>query len=63
MRRRHPEPRTKEKEQRGVTTREVKTKKAPDRDFVELPSEDDLDWDLQDSEDDYKVDFCSCLNP
>ena len=38
----------------------VKTKKAPDGDFVDLPSEDDLDWDLEASEDEYKVcgSFC-----
>ena len=38
----------------------MKTKKAPDGDFVDLPSEDDLDWDLEASEDEYKVcgSFC-----
>ena len=64
MRRRHP-PHTEQqhrekrgvttREKRGVTTRPVKARKAPDRDFVELPSEDDLHWDLEDSEDEYKV--------
>ncbi len=55
MRRRHPPHTEEQQQQRGVTTRPVKARKAPDRDFVELPSEDDLHWDLEDSEDEYKV--------
>jgi hypothetical protein len=66
MRRRHP-PHTEEqqhqrgvttREKRGVTTRPVKARKAPDRDFVELPSEDDLHWDLEDSEDECRYKVC-----